>query len=122
MKRSMMVDTEAQGREKNQTESPICCKECGQVAVRNRGREGLKVAGEHTFRNPAGYSFHVIVFREAEGCLFVGEAVSEASWFPPHSWRIALCSKCHTHLGWGFEASGEASFVGLIATRLTGLR
>lgn len=103
-------------------ETPICCKECGSVVVNRKGLGAAKVGGEHTFRNPAGYSFHVVVFPEASGCVLVGEAVSQDSWFPPHSWRIALCSECHSHLGWGFESSGEPGFVGLIATRLTGLK
>lgn len=75
-------------------------------------------AHEHTFRNPAGYSFHVVCYSEAPGSLRAGEPTSLASWFPGYEWCYALCGECHTHLGWWFESRDEASFAGLIATRL----
>ncbi len=71
---------------------------------------------EHTFRNPAGYSFHVLCYSDAPGALEVGSPTSEASWFPGHDWTFAVCKQCSNHLGWWY--SGNTRFAGLIATRL----
>ena len=113
----------AQHQEKFQEKSDpaICCRACGQLVTRRNCNGPDTVDSERTFRNPAGYSFHVKVFGEAEGCRVVGEAVSEASWFPDYAWRLALCRECDTHLGWRFEKSGHSDFWGMIVTRLTGV-
>ncbi|MCA9781229.1 MAG: hypothetical protein KC800_31125 [Candidatus Eremiobacteraeota bacterium] len=119
----MSVETSAQisSQEKTKPQRPICCKSCGQV-VAERGDCGAAVEGdEHTFRNPAGYSFHVMVFSRAIGCKEVGPATKEASWFPGYAWRIALCSECEGHLGWHFSGGEAGSFYGLIVTRLSGV-
>lgn len=71
---------------------------------------------EHTFRNPAGYSFHVLCFSDAPGAADAGESTTEASWFAGYAWTFAICVQCHTHLGWWY--SGQKRFAGLIATRL----
>lgn len=113
------TETEPSTQDRTEPEVPIRCKRCGARLVSAGNASAVK--GEHTFRNPAGYSFHVVVFCEVEGVRFEGPAVAEASWFEGYSWRIALCDSCSSHLGWGFESEGALSFVGLIATRLTGL-
>lgn len=71
---------------------------------------------EHTFRNPAGYSFHVLCYSDAPGAANVGDASTEASWFANYAWTFAICAQCHNHLGWWYE--GKDRFAGLIATRL----
>ena len=104
-----------------QPQRPICCRACGQV-VAERAHLGAAVEeNEHTFRNPAGYSFHVMVFSQARGCRAVGPPTSEASWFPGSCWQIALCGECEVHLGWHFTGGENGSFYGLIVTRLTGI-
>lgn len=72
---------------------------------------------EHTFRNPAGYSWTLACFRDAPGCAAAGEPTTEATWFAGHAWCFAHCAACARHLGWWFLADG-ASFVGLIVTRI----
>jgi hypothetical protein len=107
---------------------------------------GLAIATDgrhqHTFRNPAGYSWTVVCFRDAPGCRSSGEPTTEASWFTGYAWRLAHCRQCGRHLGWWFIATsaisasasissstpttgggpqigvGVSSFVGLIVTRL----
>jgi hypothetical protein len=117
---SGLTSTESSTAPKTEPQRPICCKSCGQV-VAKRADRGTCISGdEHTFRNPAGYSFHVVVFSQAQGCKQVGPAVSRDSWFPGYAWQIALCDECETHLGWFFRGQ-EGSFHGLIATRLSGL-
>ena len=71
---------------------------------------------EHTFRNPAGYSYHVLCFSDAQGAAEAGSPTDEASWFPGHVWTFAICKNCNNHLGWWY--SGKKRFVGLIAQRL----
>ena len=71
---------------------------------------------EHTFRNPAGYSFHVLCYSDASGAAEAGEPTAEASWFRGYQWSFAICIQCHNHLGWWYR--GKDRFAGLIATRL----
>ncbi|MBX9567639.1 MAG: hypothetical protein K2X77_02035 [Candidatus Obscuribacterales bacterium] len=71
---------------------------------------------EHTFRNPAGYSFHVLCYGDAPGTFEAGEPTSDASWFAGYQWTFAICAQCHNHLGWWY--TGKNRFAGLIATRL----
>ena len=105
--------------EKPQTEpeKTVTCASCGHEIT--RPAYALEVQGqhEHTFRNPGGYSFHVVCYSQAEGCLDVGQPTPEATWFPGTAWSFAICSACHIHLGWWYRGS-ELPFAGLIATRL----
>lgn len=118
---SVETSTELSSQPRTESQRPICCKSCGQVIAKRADRGAAVEGDEHTFRNPAGYSFHVVVFGQAEGCKQVGAAVSQDSWFPGYCWQITLCRECETHLGWFFSGGEAASFYGLIATRLSGL-
>jgi len=71
---------------------------------------------EHTFRNPAGFSFHVVCYSTAPGAIEAGEPSSLATWFEGYEWTYAICGQCHRHIGWFY--SGKDRFAGLIATRL----
>lgn len=91
----------------------VRCRSCGHAITRPGAATEVLGAHEHTFRNPAGYSFHVLCFDEAPGCLTLGPATLAATWFPGYAWALAVCGGCHEHLGWSYGA-----FFGLIATRL----
>jgi hypothetical protein len=94
---------------------------CGQCqAVVTSGALAVERGGahEHTFRNPAGYSWTIRCFRDASGCTSAGTFTSEATWFPGHEWCYAPCATCGRHLGWWFVGSGP-SFVALIVPRIT---
>lgn len=80
------------------------------------------VGGNHerTFRNPAGYSFHVLCFAQAEGCEVKGRPTTADSWFEGTAWAFAFCGGCGGHLGWHYTRSEGPAFYGLIAPRLTG--
>ena len=96
-----------------ETQKTVRCKNCGHIVT----SPSLAIEPhEHTFRNPAGYSYHVLCYSDAPGTAEVGEPTSEACWFPGYAWTFALCQQCQTHLGWWY--SGKDSFAGLIATRL----
>lgn len=96
-----------------ETQRTVRCKNCGfEITSPSFAMDGH----EMTFRNPEGYSFHVLCYSDAPGASDVGEATTEASWFPGHAWTFAICRQCKTHLGWWY--SGPNRFAGLIATRL----
>lgn len=100
-----------------QPDRVVRCRACGHAITRPGAALEVEGAHEHTFRNPAGYSFHVLCYREAPGCLCVGTATTQDTWFPGYAWSFALCEECHEHLGWRYARASEA-FFGLIATRL----
>lgn len=95
----------------------VRCQQC-QHPITSRS-QAIQVQGahEHTFRNPAGYSFHVLCFRNAAGALRIGTPTPEATWFASYSWSFAVCEECQQHLGWFYDGP-EDGFAGLIATRL----
>lgn len=110
------VQSASQEKTESRTKPVILCKECHQLVACPEA--AIQVAGkhEHTFRNPAGYSFHLLCFREAQGALETGEPTTDACWFGGYTWSFALCAHCHQHLGWWYQGPGR--FAGLIATRL----
>jgi hypothetical protein len=83
------------------------------------GRFVVEVDGshEHTFRNPAGWSFRMGCFADAPGAAVSGAATQAHTWFPGYAWRLAHCGSCGTHLGWWFVGGADA-FAGLVLTRL----
>jgi hypothetical protein len=96
-----------------QKQKTVRCKNCGHEVT----KPTLAIQPhEHSFRNPAGYSFHVLRYSDAPGAADVGEATNEVSWFPGYDWTFAICNQCHSHLGWWYH--GKDRFAGLIATRL----
>lgn len=98
-------------------EKAIVCRACGHVVTHKRFQHEINGAHEHTFRNPAAYSFHLVCYSEAPGCVVEGPATTDATWFAGYAWSFALCGGCQQHLGWWY-AGRNGSFAGLIATRL----
>ena len=96
----------------------IRCVLCRAVVT----RAGLAVsqagAHQHTFRNPAGYSWTLRCFSNADGCGAAGGLTTESTWFAGYEWCFAVCLGCGRHLGWWYVGSGH-SFVGLISTRIS---
>jgi len=96
-----------------QAQKAVRCKNCDHVIT----SPALAIEPhEHSFRNPAGYSFHVVCYSDAPGAADAGEPTTEDSWFPGYAWTYAVCRQCHGHLGWWYH--GKDRFAGLIATRL----
>lgn len=107
------ISIELEEKTESKTQKSILCKNCGYAIT----SPALAVEPhEHTFRNPAGYSFHVLCFSDAPGAANLGSPTTEACWFPGYSWTFALCVQCQNHLGWWY--TGKDHFAGLIATRL----
>ncbi len=101
-----------------QPDDRIRCAQCRAVVTRGALAVQRGGAHQHTFRNPAGYSWTVRCFGDASGCTSAGTFTSEASWFAGYEWCYATCAACGRHLGWWFVGSGP-SFVALIARRIT---
>ncbi|XP_077063016.1 uncharacterized protein LOC143715244 [Siphateles boraxobius] len=97
-------------------------------------RNDTVIAGKRVsvqlFENPQGFQFEVLTFKRAD-VLKHWPADSHFSWFPGHSWTVASCPRCKTHLGWAFQPSdwprtvsreefeaSDQTFVALIVDRL----
>jgi hypothetical protein len=104
---------ELEDRTETNTQRTVRCRNCGEVVT---DPALARQPHEHTFRNPAGFSFHVLCYSDASGAIDAGDPTTEATWFPGYAWSFAICKHCHHHLGWWF--SGADRFAGLIATRL----
>jgi hypothetical protein len=103
--------------ERTEPDDTVRCRACGHDVTQRSLAIAVGGAHEHTFRNPAGYSFHVVCFADAPGCAAAGAPTSEATWFAGYAWQLALCSACGEHLGWWYVGAADA-FAGLIAPRL----
>jgi len=68
----------------------------------------LRFSGTATCLNPAGYVFHLVLFRDENRCsllqnvIAVGQPHVAHSWFPSFMWSYAVCRSCGNHLGWRF--------------------
>jgi len=93
------------------------CGLCGHRISSTTYRTERGGAHEHTFVNPHGITHHIGCFVAAPGCAHIGRTETAFSWFPGWSWQVAVCGRCHTHLGWVFRCAGE-QFHGLILAAL----
>ena len=98
------------------------CRACGNRITRPSAALEVQGAHRHTFTNPHGIEFRIVVCGDAVGCGLAGSATAQWTWFAGYRWRIASCHRCRIHLGWGFcttSAGREpAGFYGLIEDRL----
>lgn len=97
-------------------EKRILCRFCLDPVTDNSQKTTSLGRFVHFRTNPAGFTFEFGCYSDAPGCSTVGEATTEHTWFPGHSWKLAVCRRCGEHLGWSFR--GDASFYGLILDRL----
>ena len=105
--------------EQAQETRQIVCRQCHNVITRPEEKIEVNGSHQHTFANPNGLIFKIGCFQTAEGCGYTGEATEEYSWFRGYAWRVAVCGKCLTQIGWLFSASmGVSRFNGLILDRL----
>ena len=95
----------------------IFCRQClNEITYENFGVEKNN-SHIHSFANPYGYLFTIRCFSSAPGVIVTGPYSSEFSWFNNYSWKIAVCRRCMTHLGWKF-AGADSHFFGLIAEKI----
>ena len=96
----------------------LLCRHCLKVISSPSERIEVQGSHKHTFANPQGIVYEIGCFKNAAGCGYTGVPTNEYTWFRGFSWRVALCGRCLTHLGWLFISSGQSSFTGLILNRL----
>ncbi len=95
------------------------CVQCRHVVTSKDARTEKGGSHHNVFCNPHGIVFELGCFAVAPGCVLVGGASTEFSWFPGHAWRVAVCGRCHLHLGWRFQnLEGTGAFFGLILPHL----
>jgi filamentous hemagglutinin family protein len=95
----------------------ILCKVCHHSITSLDQKIQVNGTHHHIFRNPAGLVFEIGCFSSAHGCVNYGTPTLEYTWFNGFTWRYALCSHCHLHLGW-FYQSPTSCFYGLILSNL----
>lgn len=106
--------------QENQEIDPVLrCRACGLPITSHQERIEMLERHEHVFFNPHGHVFEIGCFQRAPGCSLLGPPQTEFSWFSGHSWQIAICRSCQTHLGWHFQGYQGGDFFGLILQRLT---
>jgi hypothetical protein len=110
---------EPAGETDTEEERLILCRQCGWAITNPKARITVDGAHRHTFANPHGLLFEIGCFHSADGCVIVGPATDDFTWFKGFFWRIAVCRQCGIHLGWRFETKGLRHFTGLILDRLT---
>ncbi len=96
----------------------ILCRQCANMVTDPNQGTWINGSHRHTFANPIGVVYEIGCFSEAPGCRPVGPASDEFTWFAGYLWRVSICSKCLTHLGWQFLSSAGHGFFGLIFDRL----
>jgi hypothetical protein len=98
----------------------VRCVKCGHALTDAKARMEKDGTHRHDFVNPAGVAFRIGCFRDAPGCVAVGEGETFWSWFSGYAWRHALCGSCAAHVGWSYRASSAESdgFYGLIVDRI----
>ncbi|MBL7179988.1 MAG: cereblon family protein [Pseudomonadota bacterium] len=111
------VEDEAEEKTSDEEEY-LLCRQCLHVITSSAERIAVQGSHRHTFANPHGIVFEIGCFRSVPGCGYAGPAADEFTWFAGFSWRVAVCIRCLTHLGWLFASAGYDSFHGLILDRL----
>ena len=111
-------ESESESSTERRRDDRIRCARCRAVVTTAALAVERGGSHEHTFRNPAGYSWTLRCFSDAGGCTSAGSFTPEASWFAGYQWCYATCASCGRHLGWWFVGSAP-SFVGLIVARIT---
>ncbi|WP_461209666.1 cereblon family protein [Desulfocurvus sp. DL9XJH121] len=96
----------------------LLCRGCRAPITLETLRITVQGQHEHVLVNPAGYVYQVGCFSAAPGCSHEGAPSWEFTWFPGHTWQIAVCRACDALMGWRFRTPSGDGFHGLILTHL----
>jgi hypothetical protein len=111
------------GRKKqplNQEEKEfLYCAYCLKLITSADQRIRMGGTHEHTFSNPAGITFRIGCFQDAQGSVAHGIPTDEFTWFKGFQWCMAYCEGCLKHIGWQYLRNGQGAFWGLILNMLT---
>lgn len=99
-------------------QDPLLCAACRTKITWKQASISISGSHSHVFVNPAGLVFEVGCFSRAINLSGLGPITSEFTWFPGYSWQTALCSFCHSQIGWIYNSEDESVFFGLILDRL----
>lgn len=114
-----LCQADQQGLEEEDKGRALLCAACRHLVTRSNEKIDVHGKHAHVFFNPAGIVFELGCFREAPGCTFLGRPTLEFTWFDGYAWRVCLCSRCRTHLGWHYgNVHGPGQFYGLILSQL----
>jgi hypothetical protein len=83
-------------------ERAVRCSRCGHVLTNERERIDVDGSHAHTFVNPSGIVFHIVMFRTVDGAVVHGTPEKFTSWFPGTAWQFASCAQCAGHVGWAY--------------------
>ena len=111
------IDVEEEEQDAGGGGARLACRACRQEVTRTGARIRVNGKHSHVFFNPNGNVFEIGCFARATACLGVGPVTSEFTWFTGYAWQVAICLRCHSHLGWIFRSS-EKGFYGLILKAL----
>jgi hypothetical protein len=106
-------------RQETRDEAWVRCAACGHALAPEKARIDVDGRHVHTFVNPGGHEYTIRCFGEAPGCAGAGEESTFWSWFRGFAWRIAVCARCGTQVGWSFRRE-TGVFWGLIVERVVG--
>lgn len=112
------VDQSRDQHSEPDVEKFIFCRQCFHIITNESERIDVNGGHQHTFANPMGLVFEIGCFRTAVGCRHMGKPTADFSWFSGFKWRLAVCSKCLSQVGWLFTSLGGDGFHGLILDRL----
>jgi hypothetical protein len=80
------------------------CKACGNTLTALDQLVEIEGSSSHSFTNPSGIQFGFHTFSACPGASVLGEATEAYSWFPGFRWRLAVCGRCGSHVGWHYES------------------
>lgn len=90
----------------------LVCAACRALLADDARATERAGAHRHLCANPAGVVYPIRLFVGSWSVAAVGTSSAAHSWFPGSTWQIAVCRRCHLHLGWLFHEA--APFAGLI--------
>jgi hypothetical protein len=94
----------------------VRCRPCDFVLAAAADALVRDDAHAHTFVNPLGEVFTILLYARADGVVCRGVPQGKTSWFAGTAWRFAHCGHCRRQVGWHY--AGAADFFGLIADRV----
>lgn len=114
----VVSEVEEESDEETGSHKAVRCAHCGHDVTTLSEQIEISGAHRHSFANPHGFVFEVGCFNSAAGCRSAGSPSGEFTWFAGYNWRLALCGRCLSHLGWYFMSAGSAGFIALVLDRL----
>jgi len=104
----MILYTKIQQNQDPRSGRAYVCAACGTVITYSDAMIRINGMQVHSFLNPAGLRCNFKTFNFCEHVLVHEQLYLEHSWFPGYGWRFLICSGCHQHLGWKYDAVDAA--------------